>query len=161
MPADLRSEFSLPGDPIEVFGMLTNPDFLTEKVALAKSGHYSIEGTSPELTIQVQRIVEAQLPPMVQKFVGENLVVEETQNWSKKDDHHFVAKFSLEIPGAPVVITGAISLSGQSVTQVEITGKVKVNVPIFGAAAEPQVVAQINKVLADEEKLCQQWISKK
>jgi hypothetical protein len=43
---------------------------------------------------------------------------------------------------------------------VKILGKVKVNVPIFGAAAEPQVVSQISKVLADEEELCRNWISR-
>jgi hypothetical protein len=160
MPADLRSEFSLPGDPSKVFGMLTNPEFLAAKVALAQSGNYSISGTSPDLTIQVQRTVAADLPPMVRKFVGENLVVKETQTWSKSGDDLYVAQFSLAIPGAPVEITGQIKLSGQVQTQVEITGKVKVNVPIFGAAAEPQVVAQINKVLADEQALCQDWINK-
>lgn len=160
MSADLRSEFSLPGDPTKVFAVLTNPDFLAAKVALAQSGQYSITGISPDLTVQVERTVAADLPPMVRKFVGENLVVKEIQTWSKSSDHQYVAQFSLAIPGAPVEISGQIKISGDQQTQIEITGKVKVNVPIFGAAAEPQVVGQINKVLADEQALCQDWITK-
>jgi hypothetical protein len=35
-----------------------------------------------------------------------------------------------------------------------------VNIPIFGAAAEPNVVNEITKVLADEESLCRSWINK-
>ena len=160
MAASLSTEFTLLSDPKSVFAMLVNPEFLAEKVALAQSGKYSISGSYPDLTLNIVRNVESDLPAMVRKFIGETLVVEETQSWQKISDEEYLAKFELAIPNAPVQISGQISVTGKQETKVKITAQVKVSVPIFGAAAEPHVVTEIKKVLADEEMLCRSWISK-
>jgi carbon monoxide dehydrogenase subunit G len=160
MSASIKSEFTLPANPKSVFEMLIDPDFLAAKVKLAKSGDFTLSGTSPNLQILVNRTVEADFPPIVKKFVGENLVVNETQSWKKDSENHYSATFNLEIPNAPVEITGEIKVFGKSEATVSITGQVKVNIPIFGAAAEPNVVNEITKVLADEESLCRSWINK-
>lgn len=159
MTADLNHHFSLAVTPIGAFEMLTNPDFLEEKVKLANSGDFEITGTSPNPKIQINRQVNADLPQMVRKFVGDNLIVQEFQNWQQISKNHFLAKFELRIPNAPVQISGEIDLAGAESTLVRLTGHVKVNVPIFGAAAEPHVVDTIKKVLVDEEALCQRWIN--
>jgi hypothetical protein len=160
MPAQLNTEFTLPRDPTKVFEMLTRLDFLAAKIGLAQSGEFSVTGSGFDLTVNVNRTVAADLPDLVRKFVGQNLVVQETQIWRKSNDNLYRADFKLTIPNAPVDISGQIELAGIEKTIVKISGKVKVNVPIFGAAAEPQVVSQISKVLADEEELCRNWISK-
>ena len=71
----------------------------------------------------------------------------------------YVAEVQLKINNAPVEILGTISLNGQQSTQVIIKLKVKVNLPIFGALAEPQVVEKLKSVLRDEELLCSKWIA--
>ncbi len=131
--------------------MLVDPEFLAAKVNLAKSGDFEVIGIAPNFLVKVNRTVEADFPPIVKKFVGENLVVKETQKWQQNSESHYSASFDLEIPNAPVEILGEIAVFGKHETTVLITGQVKVNVPIFGAAAEPNVVNEINKVLADEE----------
>ena len=161
MVADLSYGFSLPATPKTVFEMLTNPDFLTRKIELAQSGEYNTSGSAPELRIEVTRTVTADLPSMVRKFVGEKLIVKETQNWKQLGADLYQADFGLKIPNAPVDIAGLISLSGSNQTDVSITAKVKVNVPIFGASAEPHVVETIKKVLLDEQNLCRDWVTTK
>jgi len=158
MAADLSYVFSLPANPKSVFEMLTNPEFLNKKIALAQSGTFKLSGDHPNLQIEVTRKVNADLPAMVRKFVGENLVVQETQIWHQPSSNTYQATFSLKIPNAPVDISGQINVNGSTQTQVSISAKVKVNLPIFGAAAEPNVVETIKKVLADEAKLCARWI---
>ena len=161
MVADLSYGFTLSATPKSVFEMLTNPNFLTRKIELAQSGEYNTSGSAPDLKIEVTRTVTADLPNMVRKFVGEKLVVKETQNWTQLSADLYQAEFSLKIPNAPVDISGQISVSGGTQTDVSITAKVKVNVPIFGASAEPHVVETIKKVLYDEQNLCRDWITAK
>ncbi len=160
MSASIASEFTLASDPKTVFEMLVNPEFLKTKVALAKSGDFEVSGSAPKYVVKVNREVEADFPPIVRKFVGDILIVKETQIWQKDSESHYSAKFELIIPGAAVQISGEIAVFGKATTTVKLTGLVKVNVPIFGAAAEPHVVNEIDKVLADEETICNAWINK-
>ncbi len=160
MAADLSFVFKLPASAKTTFEMLTNPNFLNEKIALAQSGHYSISGNYPNLVVEVTRTVVADLPDLVRKFVGENLVVQEIQNWKEISTNNYIAEFKLKIPNAPVDISGQIKLIENQDTEVSIIGKVKVNLPIFGGAAEPKVVDTINRVLSDEAQLCKGWITK-
>ena len=159
MVADLSYGFTLSATPKSVFEMLTNPNFLTRKIELAQSGEYNTSGSAPDLKIEVTRTVTADLPNMVRKFVGEKLVVKETQNWAQLSADLYQADFGLKIPNAPVDILGQITVSGTNQSDVSITAKVKVNVPIFGASAEPHVVDTIKKVLLDEQSLCREWIT--
>ena len=160
MSADLIYEFLLPATPEKVFAMLTGNDYLSDKVSKAINGNFEKSGNSPNCQIQITRTIEGELPDMVRKFVGDELTVIESQNWSELSTENFLANFELKINNAPVEIKGTISLTGGQLTQVSIKANVKVNVPIFGAMAEPQVVQKIKSVLQDEEKLCNQWIAK-
>lgn len=161
MATALKKEFELSSSPMATFYMLTNPEFLARKVGLATTGTFDISGTSPDLIVQVSRNVAAELPPIVSKFVGEKLIVDEIQTWHQLTQEHLYADFNLKIANAPVDINGKIKLTGSQSTNVSISVNIKVNVPIFGAAAEPHVVNEINKVLADEELLCRNWIASK
>ena len=160
MSADLIYEFMLPAAPEEVFAFLTDSDYLSDKVSHSIKGAFEKSGTSPKFRIQITRTIEGELPEMVRKFVGDELTVVEIQNWSEPSKENFLAQFELKINNAPVEIKGSISLTGAQSTQVLINAKVKVNVPIFGAMAEPQVVQKLKSVLQDEEKLCSKWIAK-
>lgn len=160
MSADLINEFLLPAAPEKVFAMLTGSDYLSDKVAHSIKGTFEKSGNSPELQIQISRTIDGELPEMVRKFVGDELTVVEIQNWSEISKNNFLAAFELKINNAPVEIKGTISLTGNQSTQVSIQAKVKVNVPIFGAMAEPQVVLKLKSVLQDEEGLCSQWIAR-
>ncbi len=160
MSADLIYEFLLPAAPEKVFAMLTGSDYLSDKVSSSIQGTFDISGNSPDFQIQITRTIDGDLPEMVRKFVGEELTVVEVQNWSSLSKENFLSAFELKINNAPVEIKGTISLAGSQSTQVLIKAKVKVNVPILGAMAEPQVVQKLKSVLQDEEKLCNQWIAK-
>lgn len=158
MPADLTYEFSLPAAPEKVFAMLTGSEYLSDKVSKAISGKFESTGQSPNLQIQIVRTLAGDLPELVKKFVGETLTVVESQNWSKSADKNYAADLELKINNAPVEIFGTISITGNQISQVLIKLKVKVNLPIFGAMAEPQVVEKLKTVLLDEELLCSKWI---
>lgn len=160
MSADLIYEFLLPAAPERVFAVLTGSDYLSDKVSNSLKGTFEKSGNSPDFQIHITRTIEGELPDMVRKFVGDELTVVEIQNWSEHSKENYLAAFELKINNAPVEIKGTISLTGSQNTQVSIKAKVKVNVPIFGAMAEPQVVQKLNTVLQDEEKLCSNWIAK-
>lgn len=157
MPSPINTEFQLPATPAAVFGMLTDSGFVGEKIKLAKSGDFEITPGIAGPTVRATRTIDADLPAMVQKFIGSKLSITEIQTWNASD---FSADFELVVENAPVEIKGQIQLVGTSETTVKISGSVKVNVPIFGAAAEPQVVQAINQVLTKEEQLCRKWIAK-
>lgn len=160
MSADLIYEFLLPAAPEKVFAMLTGTDYLSDKVSHAIDGTYEIYGNRPDFQVQITRTIDGDLPDMVRKFVGDELIVIENQSWSELSKESFLANFELKINNAPVEINGTISLTGAQHTQVSIKAKVKVSVPIFGAIAEPQVVQKLKSVLQDEEDLCNRWIAK-
>ena len=69
MPAQLKTEFTLPSDPTNVFEMLTSLDFLAAKIGLAQSGDFSVTGSGFDLTVNVNRTVAADLPDLVRKFL--------------------------------------------------------------------------------------------
>lgn len=160
MSAALIYEFLLPAAPEKVFAMLTGTDYLSDKVSHAIDGTYEISGNRPDFQVQITRTIDGELPDMVRKFVGDKLTVIEKQNWSELSKENFLANFELKINNAPVEIKGTISLTGSQSTEVSIKARVTVNVPIFGAISEPQVVQKLKSVLQDEEALCNQWITK-
>lgn len=153
MPADLKYQFLLSAKPAKVFEILSSTQYLSDKISHAKSGDFTISGTSPNLEIQIKRKLAGPIPAIVSKFVGPELTVTEIQMWEQADSQTYFAHIELKIEGAPVEINGKLNLNGNSSTNVSFAGKVKVNIPIFGAAVEPQVVQEITKVLAMEEDL--------
>ena len=160
MSADLNYEFSLPAAPKNVFAMLTGSDYLSDKASNAIAGKYESTGTLPDVQIRITRTLDGELPEMVKKFVGEILTVVEIQDWTQPSKDDYLATVELKINNAPVEIAGSISLAGKQTTQVLVRLKVKVNLPIFGALAEPQVIQKLKTILQDEELLCAKWISK-
>lgn len=155
MPSQINKVFSLPAPPSQVFDLLVNPEFLAAKVAVALSGDFEVADGSNGPLVKITRAFAADLPPMIQKFIGSNLNITESQEWNTGNR---LAHFTISISGAPIDFSGEISLTGQDQTEVKVVGNLKVNIPIFGAAIEPQVVSAIDDVLAKEEALIRSWI---
>ena len=155
MPSQINKVFSLPVPPSQVLDLLVNPEFLAAKVAVSLSGEYEVTDGPAGPQVKITRSFTAELPAMIQKFIGSNLNITELQDW---DTHNRVAKFTIAIAGAPIDFSGEISLTGKDQTEVKVSGNLKVNIPIFGAAIEPQVVSAIDDVLTKEEASIRSWI---
>mgnify|MGYP003453521778 CR=1 FL=1 len=68
--------------------------------------------------------------------------------------------FALEITGAPVRISGSMTVRAADAGAVlEYAGDVVASVPLFAATVETAVGQAITQVLVDEEALARQWLA--
>ncbi len=115
------------------------------------------------VTSAVRRTMTSDLiPANLRAFVGNQLEVRQTEAWAEPElspgTRH--GTFALEITGAPVRISGSMTVRAADAGAVlEYAGDVVASVPLFAATVETAVGQAITQVLVDEEALARQWLA--
>lgn len=152
--------------PDEVFEMLSEPGYIEAKCLASGSTEASaqvIEDPGGKISIIARRVLPAKLPAFAKKFVGETIVLTETQNWRPAAaDGSRAAGFVVDFDNNPISFNGAVELkpSGDGTT-VETKGAIKCSVPFFGRKIEKVAQSWIERYLTKEQKVGNEWLAGK
>lgn len=152
---------SFDGDPLTVFAMLRDPEYVQAKCdatgSLETTAEVS-EASDGTVTIVSTRVLPAQVPDVARKFVGDTISATETQVWSAAaPDGSRTATVEVEFSG-PLGFTGTLSLrpAGQG-TEVVTEGKFKASVPFVGGTIESEAAKQTERYLGAEQRVASEW----
>ena len=154
-----RQSFS--ADPVTVFAMLRDPEYVQAKCAATGSLETTaevIEAGDGAVTIVSTRVLPAQVPDVARKFVGDTISATETQVWSPAAaDGSRTATVEVEFSG-PLGFTGTLKLhpAGPG-TEVVTEGKFKASVPFVGGTIESEAAKQTERYLGAEERVAHEW----
>lgn len=144
-----RAEYPATAD--EVWAVMSSQDFQNAKCEATTTGDWTSNVTvsGDNTTITSDRVLPTDdLPDIAKTFVGPTLTIGEVQTWGPPAaDGTRTADLQVQIKGAPMTLKGTIRLSPNGSGSVqEISGEVKVSVPLIGgklekAASEPLLFA--------------------
>ncbi|HEV8023739.1 MAG TPA: DUF2505 domain-containing protein [Candidatus Nanopelagicales bacterium] len=149
------------GDPVSVFTMLRDPEYVQAKCAATGSLETTAEVTQAgdgSVTIVSTRVLPAQVPAAAKKFVGETISATETQEWSPAGtDGSRTATVQVDFSG-PLGFTGTLRLhpAGHG-TEVVTEGIFKASVPFVGGTIESEAAKQTERYLGAEERVAAEW----
>ena len=147
--------------------LVNDPAFIRHKASQAGSGVLSVDvtvGADGSFTSAVRRVLPSdQIPAQARSFVGSELEIRQTEAWAEPTEGTDGRRFgtvSVEITGAPVRMTGSITLvpaDGGSTMTYE--GEVKSSVPLFGSSIEKAAADAIRTTLTSEAATAADWIA--
>ncbi|ROS78593.1 DUF2505 domain-containing protein [Cellulomonas sp. PhB143] len=154
--------------PVEtVVAMLADVDFVRWR-ADRSSGEGSVEqaevaGTpAAGFTVSVRRTLPgAAIPAQARALVGDRLEVRQVEVWEAGVGPARAGTVTLEISGAPVRLTGTLTLAetADGGTRQTYDGEVRASVPLFGAVVERAAADAVRDALAAEESATREWIA--
>ncbi len=128
-------------------------------------GHHDIhidhcEATAESLRVASSRIVDVDLPGFAKRVLKPTNTMIQTDEWHLSEDGSWEGTFDVEVSGAPVHISGTMSLSpagGQTVH--EITAHVDVSVPLIGGRiADWAGKGDVNRSIDGEYSFNDTWL---
>jgi len=152
---------SFGADPVTVFAMLRDPEYVQAKCAATGSLETTAEVSEAgdgTVTIVSTRVLPAQVPDVARKFVGDTISATETQVWSPAGpDGSRTATVEVEFSG-PLGFTGTLKLHAAGPgTEVVTEGKFKASVPFVGGTIESEAAKQTERYLSAEERVAAEW----
>ena len=137
----IRESTDFPGPCEQVFAIRTSGAFQEQKLqrsgALEHSHEVQVEGEHTIVTTR-RAMPTDQLPDVARKFVGDQLVIEERQDWGPAQaDGARRAAVDIRVAGVPVTVTGTLALqpNGSGCRQ-ELDGDLKAGIPFLGGKIE-------------------------
>ena len=165
MRTSITLDLPLPTDA--AVRLVNDPEFIRHKVERAGSSVLTVDvtsGTDGSYTSAVRRVIPSdQIPAQARSFVGSELEIRQTEAWAEPTEGTDGRRFgtvSVEITGAPVRMTGSITLvpaaEGSTMTY---EGEIKSPVPLFGASIEKAAAEAIRQALTAEAATASDWIA--
>ena len=110
--------------------------------------------------VQVQRVMPAQVPDFIRRFVGDSISISQVEQWSAPGPAGArTAAVNVTVKGQPASMTGSITLSPATAGSTErVAGEVKVGIPFLGRQIEPEIVKVIEAALRIEQRVGQDWV---
>lgn len=153
--------FSAP--PETVWQMLTNPEYISLKGMRSGSLEVLPEvALDPAQTVIIsRRKLPAKMPGFMKRFVGEVLILNETQTWGDPgSDGSRDGSFVIDFGGQPMGFHGTLLLrpNGDG-TAVTTDGLLKASVPVVGRKAEAVAKDWCERYLRKEEQVGAEWLT--
>lgn len=155
---------NFPADAFRTFRLLVDPTYIEAKCtatgSLRTDVHISGEAESA-VTVRTSRVLPANVPAVAKSFVGENLDVSETQEWSAPSaDGSRSAVVTVHFSG-PLRFEGTADLRpAGDACSITTTGILVAKVPFVGGTIEEEAARQTEKYLRTEEALAADWLGR-
>ena len=142
--------------------------FCTEAAHVAKfesMGHREIkvlkfERDDDGVLVEVQRLVDMELPGFAKKVMKPTNTVVSTDRWKANADGSYGGTFLVDTTGAPLDVKGTTILRGEGdTTKYEIFVEVKVNVPLIGGRIANFAKGVIDKQFEHEFAAGDAWLA--
>ncbi|MEO7259725.1 MAG: DUF2505 domain-containing protein [Jatrophihabitantaceae bacterium] len=110
--------------------------------------------------VEVQRVMPAQVPDFIRRFVGESIAIGQVEQWSPPGPTgDRTAVVNVTVKGQPASMSGSMMLSPAPEGSTELViGEVKVSIPFLGRQIEPEIVKVIEAALRIEQRVGQDWV---
>jgi len=152
--------FSAP--PATVWEMMIDPEFIATKAMRSGSLEVSPEVADhgEETLIISRRKLPAKMPGFMKRFVGEELVLNETQKWGEPaEDGSRTGSFVIDFGGQPMAFHGNLSMRPSAEgTEVVTDGSLHASVPFVGRKAEAVALDWSVRYLRKEEQVAAEWL---
>ena len=150
--------------PIDaVWAMFT--DEASHVAKFASMDHRDIEvlsctRTDDSFTIEIQRVVDVELPGIAKKVMQPTNTVVSIDRWKANGDGTYSGTFELDTKGAPVEIRGTTHLKpAGDKTDYRITFELKVNVPLVGGKIANWAKGDAQKQIEMEFAAGDRWLA--
>jgi len=162
----LTTEMSYPGAELDrVLAMLLDEDFRSEVCAATRALSHQVDITTRadgSADVTVSRVLPADVPDFVKKFVGETIRLVQSESWAAQDGsagRH--ADLTLEVVGQPATMRGSIRLD-QSPDGVHerVSGDLTVSVPFVGGKIESDIAKGLLAAARVEQQTGRDWLSR-
>ena len=157
----LQETLDYAAEPDAVFAMLCDQEWRERvcELAHAKSYDVHIDRDGDSATITVERVMPADVPDAIRKFLGETIKVTQTERWgSAHSDGTRHADIEVHIAGQPASMQGRSVLRGDSASTLTVEGDVRVKIPLLGRKIEPEVAKAITAALRIEERSARDYL---
>jgi hypothetical protein len=154
----LSADLSYPADVATVAALLSDEEFLRRRAEQAAADGGGIDqvdltGSLAEgFTTIVRRTMSTSIiPAQLRPFVGDHLLVRQTEVWEPLSDDRMVGTVAVEITGVPVRVTGTMVLEpAEGGSHQVYDGEIKASVPLFGGIVEDATSGAIRATLDAE-----------
>ena len=157
-----RAEYPATAD--EVWSVMCTQDFQNAKCEATTTGDWSsnVSTMVDQTKITSVRVLPTDdLPDIARSFVGSTLTISEIQVWGPPAaDGTRTADLQVHIKGAPMTLKGTVRLSPNASGSVqEISGELKVSVPLIGGKLEKVASEPLARAAQTETDLLRQRVS--
>lgn len=160
----VTAQIHFPADPAATFAVLVDKGF-QEEVCRATGSvdtDVSIDQSGGGATIRTSRELPTDdFPDFIKKFVGDTVHVVRVDTWGPAAaDGARDGTITVDIKGAPVRLSGTITLRPQGAQTVEdVQGDLKAAVPLVGGKIEKAVAPSIRGAVAKEQEVGGRWLT--
>lgn len=159
---DIQQRFG--ADIAAVWALLSDVAYVIDKGERSGSIEVNAEvlDSDGRTVIISRRRLPAKLPGFARKFVGDEVVLTETQAWSAADESGLrQAEFVVDFGGQPMSYSGNLRLAPDgSATTMQTTGSIKASVPFIGGKIESVALEWTQKYLRKEETVAAEWLNR-
>ena len=161
----VTAQIRFAADPAKTFAVLMDEDFQEEVCRSTGSvgTEVSVDQTGGGATIRTSRELPTdQFPDFIKKFVGDTVHVVRVDTWGPAAaDGARDGTIVVEIKGAPVRLTGTITLRPQGAETIEdVDGDLKASVPLIGGKIEKAAAPAIREAIDIEGRTAQEWLAR-
>lgn len=147
-----------------IMAMLQDPDYVKAKYeALAdrKTQVLQLEKTADGHVFKVEREVDANLPEIAKKVLGETNHLIQTEVWRANGNGGYDADVTIDSPGKPVKIAGTMHVTpdGDASATWKVDFTIKASVPLIGGKIEQIVAKETRDNLAKEYAFNKSWLA--
>jgi hypothetical protein len=153
-----------PTTPDGIMAMLQDPSYVTAKYEALqdrKTTVLHLEKTADGHVLKVEREVDANLPDIAKKVLGETNHLIQTETWRANGAGGYDADVVIDSPGKPVKITGTMHVTpdGDANATWKVDFTIKASVPLVGGKIEQIVAKETSDNLAKEYTFNKQWLA--
>jgi len=152
-----------PASPDRILAMLADPEYVNAKYTALQDRKFEVlqlEQTPGGLTLKVDRQVEANLPDIAKKVLGDTNQLVQTEVWSKSGSG-YACEVTIASPGKPVTIGGTMNITpeGEGKSKWAVDFSIKASVPLIGGKIEKIIAEETQANLAKEYKFNTDWLA--
>lgn len=153
-----------PTTPDGIMAMLQDPEYVKAKYeALAdrKTQLLQLEKTADGHIFKVEREVDANLPDIAKKVLGDTNHLIQTEVWHANSAGGYDADVTIDSPGKPVKLAGTMHVApdGDGKATWKVDFMVKASVPLIGGKIEQIVAKETQDNLAKEYSFNTTWLA--
>lgn len=151
-------DFQLNSPLPSVMALFATEDFMNEAVAQSKAAAWEVtlKQPLPNFEVQISRTYREDWPGMVKKFIGDDLVVNETRIWEPEGELRYTGTITARVVGQPITVDGKFAaIENEGTTTVSVSGSVNCSIPFFGGQVESFAVEVLQTGFEAEAELAQ------
>ncbi|WP_459548172.1 DUF2505 domain-containing protein [Nocardia sp. X0981] len=154
---------SYPIPVADLHAALTGEEMWRDRFADAETATLEMSHPDGPGTIRLsmsEKARQEKVPAVVRKVLKGELVVTRVDNWQRLDGSTAEGTFEGTSSGIPVEMTGTYRLRPSTEgSELVVTGKVKVKIPLIGGTIEPLAEQLQRRVVEGERKFILDWFA--